>query len=134
MLEYIVSGNVLVRVGENAKDNDHLTNTSDPKHWWMHASGYPGAHVIVCYEGEELPRDIKKEAAALAIRHSKTPESRMAWVDVTRVENVTFMKQHGRVELNGRVDQVTVFRRCPSQNNTVRVHHRFSDRLYSNKG
>jgi len=38
---------------------------------------------------------VKREAAVLAIHHSKTPESKMSWVDVTRVENVTSMKQHG---------------------------------------
>jgi len=120
MLEYIASGNVPVRVGENAKENDQLTNTSDPKYWWMHASGYPGAHVIVCYEGEELPRDVKREAATLAIHHSKTPESKMSWVDVTRVENVTSMKQHGRVVLSGKVDQLTVFSRTKVDLSRVR--------------
>ena len=111
MLEYSSYERIIVKVGQNAKENDHLTNTSDPKYWWMHASGYPGAHVVVCYEGEELPRVVKREAAVLAIHHSKTPESKMSWVNVTRVENVTSMKQHGRVMLNGKVEQVAVFMR-----------------------
>jgi predicted ribosome quality control (RQC) complex YloA/Tae2 family protein len=110
MLEYIASGNILVRVGQSAKENDYLTNTSDPKHWWMHASGYPGAHVVVCYEGEELPKDVKRDAAVLAIHHSKTLESKMSWVDLVRVENVTSLKQHGLVTLEGEVTQLTIFR------------------------
>jgi len=83
---------ITIRVGESAKENDELSMTSDPKHWWMHVSGYPGAHVVVCYEGEELPRDLKRDAAVLAIYHSKTPESKMSWVDLVRVENVTMAK------------------------------------------
>ena len=111
MYEYIASGNIPVRVGQTAKENDYLTITSDPKHWWMHASGYPGAHVVVCYEGRELPRDVKRDAAVLTIHHSKTPDSNMSWVDLVRVENVTSLKQHGRVTLHGEVDQLTVFMR-----------------------
>ena len=111
MLEYIASGNIPVRVGQSAKENDHLTTTSDPKHWWMHVSGYPGAHVIVCYEGEELPRDVKRDAAILAIHHSKTPESKMSWVDLVRVENVSPLKHYGQVTLKGKVDQLTMFTR-----------------------
>src|SRR6056300_1534331 len=109
MLEYTASGNIPIRVGQSAKENDQLTNTSDPKYWWMHASGYPGAHVVVCYEGNELPRDVKRDAAVLAIHHSKTPESKMSWVDVVRVENVSSLKQYGRVTLEGEVIQLTIF-------------------------
>ena len=111
MLEYTASGNIPVRVGQSAKENDQLTNMSDPKHWWMHASGYPGTHVVVCYEGERLPKDVKIDAAVLAIHHSKTPESKMSWVDLVRVENVSSLKQHGRVTLEGEVIQLTIFMR-----------------------
>lgn len=111
MLEYIASGNIPVRVGQTAKENDYLTITSDPKHWWMHASGYPGAHVVVCYEGEELPKDVKRDAAVLAVHHSKTPESKMSWVDLVRVGNVSSLKQYGQVTLQGKVDQLTIFMR-----------------------
>lgn len=111
MHEYIASGNILVRVGQTAKENDYLTNTSDSKHWWMHASGYPGAHVVVCYEGEELPRDVKRDAAVLAVHHSKTPNTKMSWVDLVRVENVSSLKQRGLVTLGGKVDQLTIFMR-----------------------
>ena len=111
MLEYTASGNIVVRVGQNAKENDHLTNMSDPEHWWMHASGYPGSHVVICYEGQELPRDIKRDAAVLAIHHSKTPDSKMSWVDLVRVENVSSLKQYGQVTLGGKVDQLTIFMR-----------------------
>ena len=111
MYEYIASGNIPIRVGQGAKENDHLTNTSNPEHWWMHASGYSGAHVVVCYEGEQLPKDVKRDAAVLAIHHSKTPDSKMSWVDLVRVENVSSTKQHGRVTLEGKVEQLTIFTR-----------------------
>jgi predicted ribosome quality control (RQC) complex YloA/Tae2 family protein len=114
MLEYISEDDVVIRLGQSAKENDLLTNGSDPKHWWMHASGYPGSHVVVCYDGEELPRNIKRDAAVLAIHHSKTPCSKMSWVDMTRVGNVSSLKQSGLVTLNGEVNQLTIFMRKES--------------------
>jgi dsDNA-binding SOS-regulon protein len=33
----------------------------------------------------------------------------MSWVDLVRVENVSSTKQHGRVTLEGKVVQLTVF-------------------------
>ena len=114
MLEYISEDDVVIRLGQSAKENDLLTNGSDPKHWWMHASGYPGSHVVVCYDGEELPRNIKRDAAVLAIHHSKTLCSKMSWVDMTRVGNVSSLKQSGLVTLNGEVNQLTIFMRKES--------------------
>ena len=111
MLEYIVSNDVVVHIGQNAKENDILTQSSNPKHWWMHASGYPGAHVVLQYEGDEVPKEMKRDAAVLAIHHSKTLDTKMIWVDMTRVENVNAYKHYGRVTLTGKVDQLTIFMR-----------------------
>ena len=115
MLEYIVSNDVVVHIGQNAKENDILTQSSNPKHWWMHASGYPGAHVVLQYEGDEVPREMKRDDAVLAIHHSKTLDTQMSWVDMTRVENVNACKHYGRVTLTGKVDQLTIFMRKEKQ-------------------
>src|SRR5210317_1733528 len=109
MLEYTASGNVPVRVGQSAKENDHLTNMSDPQHWWMHASGYPGSHVVICYVFFFQAEDGIRDAAVLALHHSKTPDSKMSWVDLVRVDNVSSLKQHGRVTLTGEIVQLTIF-------------------------
>lgn len=111
MLEYTSENAIVIRVGQTSKENDTLVNISEPHHWWLHASGYAGAHVVICYEGDDVPKNVKRDAAVLAIHHSKTPESKMSWVDMTRVENVTSTKHYGRVTLEGRVDQLTIFMR-----------------------
>jgi predicted ribosome quality control (RQC) complex YloA/Tae2 family protein len=110
MHEYTTQDGIIIRVGQSAKENDMLTNSSDPKHWWMHASGYPGAHVVICCDDDQVPRDTKRDAAVLAVHHSKTPSSKMSWVDLVRVENVTSLRQHGLVTLEGKVTQLTIFR------------------------
>jgi len=111
MLEYTTESGIAIRVGQSAKENDILTFTSDPQYWWLHASGYPGAHVVVCYKEGPLSKEVKRDAAVLAIHHSKTPETKMSWVDVTQVSNVTLGKHRGLVTLNGHIEQPTVFKR-----------------------
>jgi len=111
MLEYISHDGIIIKVGQNAKENDHLTASSSPRYWWMHVSGCSGAHVVVCYEGEQLPKETKRDAMVLAVHHSQSPDSKMSKVDLTRVEHVLWMRQAGKVQLKGEVLELTIFLR-----------------------
>jgi predicted ribosome quality control (RQC) complex YloA/Tae2 family protein len=102
MLEYIASNGTVILVGQNAKENDTLTRNSSPDHWWIHVSGYPGAHVVI--QGTEL----LKEAMVLAVKHSRAPDTKMTRVDIVRVHQVEQMRSAGQVKLNGPVIQRTV--------------------------
>jgi predicted ribosome quality control (RQC) complex YloA/Tae2 family protein len=111
MLEYTSLDGIKIQVGQNAKENDQLTMTSDPKHWWMHVSGCPGAHVVVCHEGDVVPKETKRDAAVLAVYHSKTPNTKMSPVDLARVDQISKYQKsnHGLVTLEGEVMQLTIF-------------------------
>jgi predicted ribosome quality control (RQC) complex YloA/Tae2 family protein len=111
MLEYTSHDGIKIQVGQNAKENDQLTMTSDPKHWWMHVSGCPGAHVVVCHEGDVVPKETKRDAAVLAVYHSKIPNTKMSPVDLARVDQISKYQKsnHGLVSLEGEVMQLTIF-------------------------
>jgi predicted ribosome quality control (RQC) complex YloA/Tae2 family protein len=109
MLQYISHDGIVIKVGQNAKENDELTLSSAPQYWWMHVAGCSGAHVVVCYEGKQLPKETKKDAMVLAVHHSQAPVKKMTQVDVTRVEYVLWMRQAGKVKLKGEVMELTVF-------------------------
>jgi predicted ribosome quality control (RQC) complex YloA/Tae2 family protein len=111
MLEYTSHDGIKIQVGQNAKENDQLTMTSDPKHWWMHVSGCPGAHVVVCHEGDVVPKETKRDAAVLAVYHSKIPNTKMSPVDFARVDQISKYQKsnHGLVTLEGEVMQLTIF-------------------------
>jgi len=55
----------MIQVGKNARDNDRLTSEMSGQDYWFHASGVPGAHVIMKRGGDIM------EAARLAAVHSK---------------------------------------------------------------
>ena len=111
MLEYTSHDGIVIRVGQNAKENDRLTLSSAPQHWWMHVAGCSGSHVIVCYEGAQLPKETKKDAMILAVHHSQAPDTKISCVDVTKVEHVLWMRQAGKVKLDGEVMKLTIFTR-----------------------
>ena len=111
MLEYTSYDGIKIQVGQSAKDNDHLTMTTSPEHWWMHIAGCPGAHVVVCYKGDLLPKETKRDAAVLAVFHSKVPKTKMTHVDLVRVDQISKYQKstNGLVYLEGEVMQLNVF-------------------------
>ena len=112
MKTYISHDGIRIKVGENAKENDDLTLSSYPKEWWMHVDGGPGAHVIICHEEDTIPRETKRDAALLAVHHSKSSNTKMVRVNLVRVDQIIKddrIKNHGQVYLSGQVVQLTVF-------------------------
>jgi predicted ribosome quality control (RQC) complex YloA/Tae2 family protein len=60
--------------GTSAAQNDKLsTEMAQPDDFWFHAAGYAGSHVIVRNPDKlrELPREVEKRAAQIAIANSK---------------------------------------------------------------
>ena len=109
MIQYTSHDGTLIKVGENAKENDQLTLSSAPHHWWFHVAGCSGAHVIACYDGPEIPKEIKKDAMVLAVHHSQAPNTKMSCVDMTKVEHVIWIRQAGKVKLTGELVELTIF-------------------------
>jgi predicted ribosome quality control (RQC) complex YloA/Tae2 family protein len=112
MKTYTSHDGIQIKVGETAKENDDLTLSSYPNEWWMHVDGSAGAHVIVCHEEHTIPKETKRDAAVLAIHHSKTANTKMIRVNLVRVNQVIKnerIKNHGQVYLDGEVAQLTVY-------------------------
>ena len=112
MKTYTSQDGIQIKVGESAKENDDLTLSSYPNEWWLHVDGGAGAHVVVCHEGDTLPAETKRDAALLAVHHSKPPNVKMVRVNLVRINQVIKderIKNHGQVYLDGKVMQLNVF-------------------------
>ena len=111
MKTYESLDSITIRVGDSAKENDKLSMESNPKYWWLHVSGCPGSHVVIYHEGEVVPKETKRDAAVLAVQHSKAPSQKMTHVDLARVDQISKYQKsnHGLVTLEGEVMQLTVF-------------------------
>jgi predicted ribosome quality control (RQC) complex YloA/Tae2 family protein len=83
---YILHGKYHVYVGKDSKNNDELTTQfAKQNDLWFHARGSAGSHVVLRVEStkEAVPKNIIKEAAALAAYFSKAKTSGMAPVSYT---------------------------------------------------
>ena len=91
--QYTSSDDIIICVGRSAKDNDILScdeHYRDDRHWWLHASGCPGSHVVIRSQENDLPARYPTtllEAALLAAKHSKCA-SHKCTVTVTRCKEV----------------------------------------------
>ena len=66
---------------------------------------------LYVYEGEVVPKETKRDAAVLAVHHSKAPPQKMTKVDFVRVDQIYkyVNTQHGQVLVEGDVTKLTIF-------------------------
>lgn len=86
---YISSAGFHMYVGKNNYQNDELTfKFANGNDWWFHSKTYPGSHVIVKTNGDELPDSTFEEAARLAAYYSKGRDQEKVEIDYVEKKNV----------------------------------------------
>lgn len=71
-LHYVSSDGFDIFVGKNNLQNEELTfKVATGNDWWFHSKTFPGSHVIVKCNNQELPDSTFEEAARLAAHFSK---------------------------------------------------------------
>jgi predicted ribosome quality control (RQC) complex YloA/Tae2 family protein len=92
---YLSSDGFEILVGREARDNDQLTfRVARPYDLWLHASDYPGSHVIVLNPTrKDIPHRTVIEAAQLAAKFSKA--RRDGKVDVNYTQRKFLSKPKG---------------------------------------
>jgi len=121
-----------IRVGKQATDNDVLSLSPEHRsgsHWWYHASGCPGSHVVLCTDAQSPDEQDILDAASLAALKSKCIGQSVIKVSMTRARNVSKPRgaKPGLVQLNGDVKTITVRKseveqRCKRLEETVVVN------------
>lgn len=88
-----------ILIGRSADMNDILTfEVAQDDDLWFHASQVPGSHVVIKSKGEDIPKDVIKEAARLAAQNSKGKgKVEVVW---TNKKNVKKDKDHKTGEVS----------------------------------
>jgi predicted ribosome quality control (RQC) complex YloA/Tae2 family protein len=91
LYRYVIDEVWEVLAGRTDADNDRLSlKIARANDWWFHLSGHPGSHVVLRVpEGALPPRDILKQAAAIAAWHSKARSGGTVTVTGTLAKYVT---------------------------------------------
>ena len=88
-LEFRTSDGFRVLVGRNNLQNDRLSlKTANKTDLWLHTQGFPGSHVILETNGEDVPDRAIEQAAVIAATHSKAADSSLVPVDYTPVKKL----------------------------------------------
>ncbi len=87
---YILDGGWEVLAGKTDHDNEQLSlKLANPNDWWFHVRGVPGSHVILrTGTGGDPPKEVLKQAAAVAVYHSKARNAGLTPVACTRARHV----------------------------------------------
>ena len=94
-----------ILVGRNSRQNEQLTfEVAGPEDVWLHARGWPGAHVVIRSGGAAVSEDTVRQAAGLAAFYSKAQGE--ASVDVIvalrrRVQRAPGPRRPGMVTVDG---------------------------------
>lgn len=94
-----------VYFGKNAESNDYLTTTysgknavsirsvgPSPNDIWMHASGFPGSHLIIkAINDDAIPESVIIKAAAIAKKNSKSKDLEISKVVFCKKDYVSKM-------------------------------------------
>ena len=77
MKEFINSNGVRFYIGQNAKENEEITNNfkelKDDKILWFHVDDYPGPHIILMPGNTAVQKSDIQEGANYAVQYSKVP-------------------------------------------------------------
>src|SRR5665647_699375 len=88
-LSFMSSDGFQIFVGRNNKQNDTLTlKSSSSNDLWFHVKSFPGSHVIIKTEGQDVSETTMTEAAMIAAYYSKARSSSGVNVDYTKVRYV----------------------------------------------
>ncbi|MCC6804779.1 MAG: NFACT family protein [Anaerolineae bacterium] len=83
-LRFVTKDGFVIWVGRNSRQNEIVTfDKGGPQDLWLHARGAAGAHVIVKFDGRQIPERVIEAAAGLAAYYSAGRGESSVIVDVT---------------------------------------------------
>ncbi len=88
-LHFISSDGFDIYVGKNNIQNEELTfKIATGNDWWFHSKTFPGSHVIVKSNNQELPDRTFEEAAKLAAHYSKGQSQDKVEIDYIQKKHI----------------------------------------------
>ena len=104
--------NSIIKVGENAIENQMLLETSNLTDLWVHISNYPSAHAVITHNNEtcrKKTRKLIKRACCIVKSKSKTCKSmKKVLFDICKIQDLTLTDVPGKVIINGNCKNITI--------------------------
>ncbi len=83
-LRVVTQDGFVIWIGRNSRQNEQVTfDKGGPSDLWLHARDVPGAHVIIKFDGRQIPETVIERAAEIAAYFSTRKHEANVIVDVT---------------------------------------------------
>ena len=87
--------NIIIRIGENSKENWEIIDNSNLNWYWFHLKSFPSCHVVV--ESEELSDNLLLIAAELCKKNTKYKNVPNIKINYCKINNLIKAKDEGSV-------------------------------------
>lgn len=99
----------LIRIGENAEDNDNIIKESNQTDIWFHLHSFPSCHVIIsCSKEFPITNQMINHCGSLVKDNTKYKNFAKLKVNYTEIKNVKRTETKGKVILKGKIYTITV--------------------------
>jgi len=101
--------NNLIKIGENAKENDELVSSSKQTDVWFHLDSLPSCHVVIsCDKKNPIDNQMIKYCASLCKENTKYRNHKKIKVKYTEIRYVKRTKPPGKVIIKGKSKTITI--------------------------
>lgn len=101
--------NNLIKLGQNAKENDELVKGAKETDVWFHLSALPSCHVIIeCSNEYPINKQMINYCANLVKDNTKYKKLSKVKINYTTIKNVSRTDIPGKVKIKGKMNSVIV--------------------------
>lgn len=96
-LKVVTKDGFVIWIGRNGRQNEQVTfGKGGGQDLWLHARSVPGSHVVIKFDGRNIPTSVINQAASIAAFYSAKRGDARVEVDVTRCLYVKKIKGAGQ--------------------------------------
>ena len=92
--------NIVIKLGQNSKENGLLVSESKPNHVWIHLESFPSGHVII--QCDEPSHEVLVYAMKTCLDGTKYKNIKNLKASVTLVSNLKLTDVLGEVEFKSK--------------------------------
>ena len=111
MIEHVFD-NCIIKVGENAIENQALLESSNLNDLWVHISNYPSAHAVISMKNDTCRKKtrklIKRACCIVKSKSSKCKSMNKVLFDICKVQDLTLTDIPGKVIIHDNYRNITI--------------------------
>lgn len=101
--------NNLIKIGQNADENDQIISEAKQTDVWFHLANLPSCHIIIsCSKEFPITKQMINYCCSLTKENTKYKNLQKVKVNYTMIKNVKKTDVKGKVILKGKFDTIVV--------------------------